>query len=85
MLHNGSMKCPKCKSTQISKNGHHHGKQNYICKQCRRQFVEFYEALLHKEYEIGDKIHRLVEVPTLVTGYENETQTILSRSQLERV
>ena len=36
------MKCPKCKSTQISKNGHHHGKQNYICKQCRRQFVEFY-------------------------------------------
>ncbi len=36
------MKCPRCKSTQISKNGHHHGKQNYICKQCRRQFVEFY-------------------------------------------
>lgn len=43
-LHNGSMKCPRCKSTQISKNGHHHGKQNYICKQCRRQFVEFYNS-----------------------------------------
>jgi transposase-like protein len=37
------MKCPKCESTQISKNGHHRGKQNYICKQCGRQFVESYE------------------------------------------
>lgn len=36
------MKCPRCKSTQISKNSHHRGKQNDICKQCRRQFVEFY-------------------------------------------
>lgn len=41
MLHNQSMKCPRCKSTQMSKNGHHHGKQNYVCKQCGRQFVEF--------------------------------------------
>jgi lambda repressor-like predicted transcriptional regulator len=38
------MKCPKCESTQIGKNGHHHGKQNYICKQCGRQFVESYSA-----------------------------------------
>jgi transposase-like protein len=37
------MKCPRCESTQINKNGHHHGKQNYLCKQCGRQFVEFYE------------------------------------------
>ncbi|PIG90414.1 IS1 family transposase [Gloeocapsopsis sp. IPPAS B-1203] len=36
------MKCPKCESTQISKNGRHHGKQNYVCKQCGRQFVESY-------------------------------------------
>ncbi|MBW4582571.1 MAG: hypothetical protein KME42_23620 [Tildeniella nuda ZEHNDER 1965/U140] len=36
------MKCPRCESLQISKNGHHRGKQNYICKQCGRQFIETY-------------------------------------------
>jgi transposase-like protein len=36
------MKCPRCESTQVNKNGHHHDKQNYLCKQCGRQFVEFY-------------------------------------------
>lgn len=41
ILHNKSMKCPRCESTQINKNGRHHGKQNYICKRCGRQFVEF--------------------------------------------
>jgi len=37
------MKCPRCASTFISKNGHHHGKQNYVCSQCGRQFGESYE------------------------------------------
>ena len=36
------MKCPKCESTQISKNGHRRGKQAYICKHCTRQFLESY-------------------------------------------
>ena len=36
------MKCPRCESSNCSKNGHKNGKQRYICKQCRRQFVEFY-------------------------------------------
>lgn len=43
VLHNRSMKCPRCSLTQISKNGHHHGKQNYVCKACGRQFVESYD------------------------------------------
>lgn len=38
------MICPRCESTQISKNGRHHGKQNYICLHCGRQFVEFYTS-----------------------------------------
>jgi hypothetical protein len=38
------MKCPQCNSTQISKNGRRNGKQNYLCKQCKRQFLEFYET-----------------------------------------
>ena len=34
------MKCPRCHSQRISKNGRRHGKQRYICKDCRRQFLE---------------------------------------------
>jgi len=34
------MKCPKCQSTQTSKNGRHHGKHNYIYQHCDLQFVE---------------------------------------------
>ena len=36
------MQCPECRSTDISKNGKQRGKQNYICKACRRQFMETY-------------------------------------------
>jgi insertion element IS1 protein InsB len=35
------MKCPRCESEQIVKNGRiHNGKQNYRCRNCGRQFVE---------------------------------------------
>lgn len=33
--------CPRCGSTSCVKSGHiHNGKQRYVCKDCRRQFVE---------------------------------------------
>ncbi|MBE9079179.1 FCD domain-containing protein [Romeria aff. gracilis LEGE 07310] len=35
-----SQRCPECGSPEISKNGRRSGRQNYICKQCRRQFLE---------------------------------------------
>jgi transposase-like protein len=38
------MQCPRCDSTKISKNGKHHGKENNICRDCGRQFVESYDA-----------------------------------------
>jgi transposase-like protein len=34
------MKCPECQSEHIRKNGHRRGKQNHICVDCARQFVE---------------------------------------------
>lgn len=34
------MKCPHCKSDKISKNGFRRGQQCFICKSCRKQFVE---------------------------------------------
>ena len=33
------MKCPRCDSEKLSKNGHRHGKQRYLCKECGRQFL----------------------------------------------
>jgi len=36
------MQCPECGSTNTSKNGKQRGKQNYICKAWRRQFIETY-------------------------------------------
>ncbi len=36
------MNCPNCESTHVRKNGHRRGKQNYICRDCGRQFVESY-------------------------------------------
>ncbi len=37
------MKCPRCESTHIRKNGWQRGKQNYICVNCKRQFIESYD------------------------------------------
>lgn len=34
------MKCPECKSEHVRKNGIRRGKQNHICVNCDRQFVE---------------------------------------------
>lgn len=37
------MKCPRCASTHIRKNGKKKCKQNYICANCGRQFIDSYE------------------------------------------
>lgn len=37
------MKCPRCESTHIRKNGRQRGKQNYMCVDCKRQFIESYD------------------------------------------
>jgi transposase-like protein len=42
------MQCPECKSTHINKNGTKKDKQNYICVDCQRQFLDCYEP--HKGY-----------------------------------
>lgn len=42
------MQCPECKLTHINKNGKNKGKQNYICVDCQRQFIDCYQT--HKGY-----------------------------------
>lgn len=34
------IECPRCKSNQISKHGSFQGVQKYICKKCKRTFLE---------------------------------------------
>ncbi len=34
------MKCPRCESTSYRKNGRRNDKQNYLCKDCGKQFLE---------------------------------------------
>ena len=34
------MICPHCQSEKLSKNGYRRGKQCYLCKDCRKQFVK---------------------------------------------
>ncbi|MEH1941760.1 MAG: NYN domain-containing protein [Nostoc sp.] len=34
------MKCPRCESTLYRKNGRRNDKQNYLCKNCGKQFLE---------------------------------------------
>ena len=33
------MHCPNCTSSEVSKNGFRHGKQNHRCRNCGRKFV----------------------------------------------
>ncbi len=34
------IECPEYKSTHVNKNGHKAGKQNHICVNCGRQFID---------------------------------------------
>lgn len=42
ILHNQVMICLNCGSDQVAKNGHRHGKQRYVCKNCGKQFAQEY-------------------------------------------
>ena len=48
------MECPECKSTHIRKNGKRRGKQNHICVNCSRQFIDYYTE--HRGY--SDELKR---------------------------
>ncbi|MEM8723187.1 MAG: IS1 family transposase, partial [Cyanobacteria bacterium P01_G01_bin.39] len=37
------MQCPECKSKKIVKNGRRKDQQNYLCRDCDRQFIDIYD------------------------------------------
>jgi transposase-like protein len=49
-----SIECPDCQSNRVNRNGHKAGKQNHICVDCGRQFIDCYQT--HQGYE--DKIKK---------------------------
>lgn len=55
------MICPECPSTNINKYGHKRGKQNYWCKDCKAQFVEFYSPRGDPEHIKQHCLHLYVE------------------------
>jgi len=74
------MKCPKCESTSCRKNGHRSGKQNYLCKNCGRQFLEpsSSQAWDAESYSSNGytqaSVAEVSELP-LVTQLSEETET----------
>ena len=46
------IQCPKCGSTGIRKNGHRKEKQQYLCKDCGRQFVEHDSSAQKQEKDL---------------------------------
>ena len=55
------MICPECQSTNINKYGHKRGKQNYQCKNCKAQFVEYYSPRGYPESVKRHCLHLYVE------------------------
>jgi len=51
------MKCPRCESTSYRKNGRRNGKQNYLCKNCGKQFLEPTPRLLETDLIVNSNGH----------------------------
>ena len=51
--------CPHCHSKKVVKNGHSkQGKQNYLCKKCKRNFLDIDRNKPYMNKEIIDHINR---------------------------
>lgn len=46
------MQCPKCSSSELSKNGHRGGRQCYLCRICGYQFT----SMVYRERPLWEKI-----------------------------
>lgn len=67
------MKCPNCASTSYRKNGHRNGKQNYLCKNCGKQFLE--SVLPHASES---------ELVTDINGHSENSSVLENQSLAEK-
>jgi IS1 family transposase len=48
-----NLRCPQCGLSHIKRNGHtHYGKQNHLCLNCRRQFVEDSQRITEEDRQM---------------------------------
>jgi hypothetical protein len=58
------MKCPRCESTLYRKNGRRNDKQNYLCKNCGKQFLEpAFPSPLESDLLANSNEHTKVSIP----------------------
>ncbi|MFB2934170.1 NYN domain-containing protein [Aerosakkonemataceae cyanobacterium BLCC-F154] len=82
------MKCPQCQSTSYRKNGRRNGRQNYLCKNCGRQFLETASSVLPTTEislpDVGTDLE--AESMTEVTAFteRNDRETLPSDIQIDR-
>ena len=88
------VKCPRCESENVSKNGHNRGTQRYICKRCKRTFSEkppkFSREVKKQAIEMSlhgvgiRKTARFVKSsPTTVVNWLKEAHSILKAVKKE--
>lgn len=61
ILKNHNPICPKCHSSNINKNGKHKGKQNYICKECKKKFNGLTNSVFHHTHLSFKQIEQAFE------------------------
>ena len=69
------MQCPECGATHIRKNGKKKGKQNHICVECGRQFIDHYDP--PRGY--SDDVKR--ECLRMVTSHRNKAGLLRLREK----
>ncbi len=69
------MKCPRCESTSYRKNGHRSGKQNYLCKNCGKQFIE---PTSSSSLDTGDSPNAQVENVTEATMFVDDSAAFIN-------
>ena len=53
--------CPKCGSIHINKNGKCNGRQNYICKDCKKKFNDLTNTIFHHTHLTYSQIEKAID------------------------
>ncbi|MFB2893009.1 NYN domain-containing protein [Aerosakkonemataceae cyanobacterium BLCC-F50] len=81
------MKCPQCQSTSYRKNGRRNGRQNYLCKNCGRQFLETANFVLSTTEIYAPEVATVLESESITevtpVSESNEPENLPSDMQMD--